>query len=92
MTPEEKRSNWIVAGYMAFTLFIGAAWNDASPAQRHQLRTNIRPLLDEFKDKSTSPSRARQLMAVILVDVVRTMGDDWVMPEQWMSQIEALLR
>lgn len=80
-----------LAGYLAFTLFFGAAWNDATEEQREVLRARIKPLLEESKDQSTSPARGRQLTAMILVETQRIMGDDWKPSGQWAAQIDKLL-
>lgn len=79
------------AGYLAFTLFFGAAWHDATDEQREALRAKIAPLLEESKDKSTSPPRGRQLTAMILVETQRIMGDDWKPRDDWATQIDKLL-
>lgn len=79
------------AGYLAFTLFFGAAWNDATEERREALRTKIKPLLEESKDKSTSPARGRQLTAMILTETQRIMGDGWQPSGQWADQIDKLL-
>lgn len=80
-----------LAGYLAFTLFSGAAWNDAAPEQREALRAKIKPLTAEALDRSTSPARGRQLTAMILVETQRIMGDDWKPSGQWADQIDRLL-
>jgi hypothetical protein len=79
------------AGYLAFTLFFGAAWNDATEEQRAALRAKIAPLLEESKDESASPARGRQLTAMILVETQRIMGDEWKPQGDWSTQIDKLL-
>jgi hypothetical protein len=79
------------AGYLAFTLFFGAAWSDATPEQREALRAMTTPLLEEYKDESTSPARGRQLTAMILEETQRIMGDEWQPSGDWATQIGKLL-
>lgn len=80
-----------VAGYLAFTLFFGAAWHDATEQQRETLRAKIKPLMEDMKEPSISPAHGRQLTVMILVETQRIMGDDWKPSGQWATQIDKLL-
>jgi hypothetical protein len=89
--PRQAEGMSALAGYIAFTLFFGAAWNDATEEQREALHTKTAPLLEEAKDRSTSPARGRQLIAMILVETQRIMGDEWRPSGDWATQIDKLL-
>lgn len=81
-----------LGGYLAFTLFIGAAFADSEPAKRQELRDALQPLIPEMRDKSTSLARWAQLAEMMLRETYRIMGDDWEMPADFKHQIKLLLR
>ena len=71
-------------GWLAFTLYVGAANYDANPQQREQLRDRIRPLLEEMKEDGEA---AKQ----VLVEVGSIMGSEWRPTGDWDTVIKNML-
>jgi len=70
------------AGPLAFTLFIGAARADATPAQRQALQERLMPLLPRYRSEGDEgPIRAA---------VRDVMGVDWKPTGQWREWISKL--
>lgn len=78
-----------VAGWLSFTLYVGAANADATPDQRDQLRERLGPLLPLIK--SSNPGVWRPAAADILNAIGEVMGPDWRPRDEWNDQIKLLL-
>lgn len=64
-----------LAGYLALTLFMGAARKDANPQQLERLRAEVIPMIKDFRD-GASPK-------AMLDKTVEIMGVDWKIPEDF---------
>lgn len=65
-----------VAGYMAFTLYIGAAVNDGTSEQRIELRSRISPMLESWKTLEDR-KKSKEMMLSILETVHLVMPEGW---------------
>lgn len=71
-------------GWLAFSLYIGAANAEATPAQRTLLRTALPPLIQELRV-------SREAALPILQAVTRIMGPGWRPTGDWAHQIDLLV-
>jgi hypothetical protein len=75
-----------LGGYMAFILFVYAAMHDANEEQRARLRSEVRPLLDAMRAKTSSERE----MTAVMEKILEIMGDDWQMNEEsrkWINKV-----
>jgi hypothetical protein len=77
------------AGWLAFTLFFGAAMHDASPAQEKELRQHFHDHKDGLRHRS--PAVWRPALRSFMVSVQETMGADWAPRGEWDAQIKLLV-
>jgi hypothetical protein len=77
------------AGWLAFTLFFGAAMHDASPAQEKELRQHFHDRKDELRHRS--PAVWRPALRSFMASVQETMGSDWAPQGEWDAQIKLLV-
>lgn len=78
-----------LGGYMAFVLFMGAAFNDAFEWQRVAMRQQLSAHLEKMK--SADPAEGKAAMAEALQTVQKIMGKDWSPTGDWGAQIEKLI-
>lgn len=64
-----------LGGWAAFTLYIGAAHNDATPDQRELLRAKLPPYLDRIRNDD--PAVWKPAVEDLLKAVNAVMGPDW---------------
>lgn len=79
-----------LGGYLAFVLFIGAAFNDAFEWQRAAMRKALGGYLEQIKSGSREEGKAA--MTACLMDVQKIMGKNWVPDSESLGQIEVLLK
>jgi len=76
-----------LGGYMAFILFVHAAVHDANEEQRVRLHKEVRPLLDEMRDRKSETG-----MKEVMEKVLNVMGPNWTMNDESREWIEKILR
>lgn len=81
-----------VAGWLAFTMFLGAAWNDATATQRQELQRHLNPALTQLKQDDLNAEQVRYLLRTILVYTQTIMGPSWEPTGEWMAVIQAMLK
>lgn len=81
-----------LGGYLAFTLYLGAAMNDASGDQRRLLRTTMKPLLARMKEVQEDGREWGLVAQSVLINVHRIMGLEWRPNHEWSNQIKLLLQ
>lgn len=81
-----------VGGYLAFTLYVGAAVADATGDQRRLLDTNMNPLLKRMKEVQEDAREWGLVAESMLINIHRIMGPDWRPKEDWLRQIKFLLK
>lgn len=79
-----------LGGYLAFVLFIGAAFNDAFEWQRAAMRRALGVHMERIKTGSREEGKAA--MRDVLLDVQKIMGKNWVPDSESLGQIEVLLK
>jgi hypothetical protein len=80
------------AGYMAFTLYVGAAMHDANGDQKRLMQTKLPPLISRAKTVTHDPDEWRLVAESILINVQRIMGPEWRPIGEWAERIDALLK
>lgn len=78
-------------GYVAFTLYVGAAFRDANRDQRSLLRTRIPPMIERLRECSDNAHEWKLVAESILIVINRIMGPKWLPSEEWMIQINLML-
>jgi hypothetical protein len=78
-------------GYVAFTLYVGAAFREANRDQRSLLRTKLRPLIERMRQCSNDPREWGLVAHSIFININRIMGANWSPNEEWSRQIKLLL-
>lgn len=82
-------SSSALGGYVAFVLFMGAAYNDAFEWQRKAIRDECSDHLQRMKSKD--PAEGKQAMVDTLETVQKIMGQDWQPQGEWMTTIQNML-
>lgn len=79
-----------VSGYLAFTLYFGAALHDASGDQKRLLRTALPPLIRRAKVEK-DPDQWNLIAQSMLIKVHQIMPE-WPGPTgEWLEQIKKLI-
>lgn len=73
-----------LGGWLAFTLYVGAAVADGDTVQRQALHDRVRPQLQELKEDRAAAQR-------ILATIGEIMGADWRPTGPWEQHISAML-
>lgn len=81
----------VMAGYLAFTLFIGAARADADFDQLARLRAEVMPVIERLAAPKLPVAEQRKLMYIVGTRLQDIMGKDWQPRDEWWSQIQALI-
>lgn len=79
-----------LGGYLAFTMFVGAAWEDAFEYQRVMIRTQGRVHLEHMRAKD--PAVGKAAMVAFLKDIQEIMGPKWKPSGEWAVVIENMLK
>lgn len=78
-------------GWRAYTLLFGAAYSNASPAQREQMADKILPKNGELRQRDLSRTQVEWIVRSSINDLRDIMGKDWQPNEEWMSAINSML-
>lgn len=82
-----------LGGYVAFTLWIGAAVHDATPDQRRLIQTQCRPLIERAREVSGNAEEWALVAKSIMMTVNHIMGPKWPGPQgEWLEQIERMVK
>jgi hypothetical protein len=71
-------------GWLAFTLYLGAAVAEATPDQRAALQREVKPLIAELRESNAAAPK-------ILNVVTRVMGPEWHPTGEWEQFISNLI-
>lgn len=82
-------SNRTFAGWLSFTLYFGAAMNDATLEQRTRFNAEIPPLLKRMR--ANDPAVWKPAAVKMMTTVSEIMGPDWEPQGDWKNQIDILL-
>lgn len=80
-----------IGGYAAFTLYIGAAFNEASPSQRVLLRTKCQPMLNRMRELSGDAEQWAIAARSLLIRIHEVLGEEWTPKEETMRHIRSLM-
>lgn len=80
-----------LGGYMAYTLYIGAAFADANGDQTRLLRTKLPPMLKRMRELQGDDHNWPLAAKSLLMRIQEVMGPKWRPSDPWMAQIKALL-
>lgn len=80
-----------VAGYLALTLYVGAAINDADLAQKKRLQNEIKPHLDQLRT-AEEKKMVRNAVLGVFETIQEVMGPDWKPASAHWQFIQRLLR
>lgn len=81
-----------VAGYLALTLYVAAARNDANGDQRQLLRTMLPPMIQRMRDYQNDDHNWPLAAKSLLMRVHQIMGPQWRPKGEWDAYITTLLR
>lgn len=87
-----SENNWRVGGYAAFTLYVAAAFNDATISQRVLLRTKCRPMLARMRELENDDHNWPLAAKSLLMRIHQVMGNKWLPEGEWSAYINALLK
>lgn len=87
----DRAEHKAVAGWMTFTMFVGAAYSDCTGPQREELRRHLNPVLRQLKQKDLNGEQVRHLVRTALKYTQVVMGDDWAPTGEWMVTIKSML-
>jgi hypothetical protein len=84
-------SHQAVAGYLALTLFVGAAIADARPHQRAKLRAQLPAHTGRLRQCRTG-EEAASVVRDILAATQSIMGATWAPTGEWLEMINSLTK
>lgn len=64
-------------GYLALTLYMGAAFAEANGDQKRLMRTNLQPMIQRMREEANDDVQWRLAVQSLLIRVQQVMGENW---------------
>lgn len=80
-----------IGGYLAFNLYIGAAFHDADEDQRYRMRQRLLPQVAQAREVRDNAEAWGVVAKSMLMVVHEVMGPSWAPQGEWMEAITSMI-